>query len=105
MGFRVRYSALFHLFLLIDGFEWVWPSSIMTFLINDPPHNVFCNISLYAGDTTSYSKCDQASNLWQLLELASELEYDSQNTPNWVGKCIVDFSAGKTQLVSFDWSV
>ena len=26
--------------------------------------------------TTLYSKCDQASDLWQQLELASELESD-----------------------------
>ena len=28
-----------------------------------------CNIAIYA-DTTWYSKCDQASDLWQQLELA-----------------------------------
>ena len=32
------------------------------------------NIDIYADDTTPYSKFDQASDLWQLLELASELE-------------------------------
>ena len=31
-------------------------------------------------DTTLYSKCDQASNLWQQLKLASELESDLQDT-------------------------
>ena len=35
-----------------------------------------CNISIYADDTTLYSICDQASDLWQQLELASELESD-----------------------------
>ena len=35
---------------------------------------MMCNIAIYADDTTLYSKCDQASNLWQQLELASELE-------------------------------
>ena len=35
-----------------------------------------CNISIYADDTTLYSLCDQASDLWQQLELASELESD-----------------------------
>ena len=38
--------------------------------------NVICNIVIYADDTTLYSKCDQASDLWQQLELASELEFD-----------------------------
>ena len=41
--------------------------------INDLPDDVICNIAIYADDTTLYSKCDQASNLWQQLELASEL--------------------------------
>ena len=41
--------------------------------INDLPDNVICNIAIYADDTTLYSMCDQASDLWQQLELASEL--------------------------------
>ena len=38
--------------------------------------DVICNIAIYADDITLYSKCDQASDLWQQLELASELESD-----------------------------
>ena len=44
--------------------------------INDLPDNVICDIAIYADDTTLYSKCDWASDLWQQLELASELESD-----------------------------
>ena len=33
-------------------------------------------IGIYADDTTLYSKCDQAYDLWRQLELASELESD-----------------------------
>ena len=44
--------------------------------INDLPDDVICNIAIYADDTTLYSKCNQASDLWQQLELASELESD-----------------------------
>ena len=44
--------------------------------INDFPDDVIYNIAVYADDTALYSKCDQASDLWQQLELASELEYD-----------------------------
>ena len=51
-----------------------------------------------------YSKCDQASDLWQQLELASELEFDLQDTVDWGKKSLVDFNAGKTQLVLFDRS-
>ena len=39
-----------------------------------------CDVAIYADDTTLYSKCDQASNLWQQLELASELESDLRDT-------------------------
>ena len=35
--------------------------------------DVICNIAIYADDTTLYSKCDQASDLWQQLELVSSL--------------------------------
>ena len=31
--------------------------------INDLPDDVICNITIYADDTTLYSKCDQASDL------------------------------------------
>ena len=33
--------------------------------INDLPDDAICNIAIYADDTTLYSKCDQASDLWQ----------------------------------------
>ena len=44
--------------------------------INDLPDDVICNIAIYADDTTLYSKCD----LWQQLELASDLEANLQDT-------------------------
>ena len=47
--------------------------------INDLP-DVICNIAIYADDTTLYSKCDWASDLWQQLELAFELESDLRDT-------------------------
>ena len=72
--------------------------------INDLPDDVICDIAIYADDTTLYSKCDQASDLWQQLELASELESDLQDTVDWGKRWLVDFNAGKTQLVSFDRS-
>ena len=40
--------------------------------INDFPDDVICNIAIYTDDTTLYSKSNQASDLWQQLELASE---------------------------------
>ena len=48
--------------------------------ITDLPDDVICDIAIYADDTTLYSKCDQPSDLWQQLELASEIEFDLQDT-------------------------
>ena len=72
--------------------------------INNLPDDVICNIAIYADDTTLCSKFDQASDLWQQLELASELESDLRDTVDWGRKWLVDFNAGKTQLVLFDRS-
>ena len=87
--FQVRYLALFLLFLVIGGFGLFWMENLhkniqlmlgflkglflvlhssyytlMTF-----PDDVICNIATYADDTTLYSKCNQASDLWQQLEI------------------------------------
>ena len=72
--------------------------------INNLPDHAICDIAIYADDTTFYSKCDQASDLWQQLELVSELESDLWDTVDWGRKWLVDFNAGKTELVSFDQS-
>ena len=71
---------------------------------NDLPDDVICEIAIYADDTTFYSKCDQASDLWQQLELASELESDLRDSVDWGIKWLVYFNAGKTQLLSFERS-
>ena len=49
--------------------------------------------------------CDQISDLCQQHELTSELESVLQDTVDWSKKWLVDFNAGKTQLVQFDWSI
>ena len=72
--------------------------------INDLPDDVICDIAIYAYDTNLYSKFDWTSDLWQQLELTSELESDLQDNVDWGKKWLVDFNAGKTQLVSFDRS-
>ena len=82
----------------------ILPPTLFLLYINNLPDDVICNIAIYADDTTLYSKCDQASDLWQQLELASELESDLQDTVDWGKKWLVDFNAGKTQLVSFERS-
>ena len=64
--------------------------------INDLPDDVICDSAIYADDTT---KCDQASDLWQQLEMASKLEI-----LDWGKKRLADFNAGKTLLVLIDQS-
>ena len=39
-----------------------------------------------------------------VVELASDLESEVQDTVDGERKCPVDFSARKTKLISFDWS-
>ena len=72
--------------------------------INDLPDDFISNFAIYADVAILYSKCDQASDLWQQLEVASELESDLRNTADWCKKWLFDFNAGKTQLVLFDQS-
>ena len=48
--------------------------------INELLDDVICSIAIYTDDTTLYSKCYQASDLWQQVELASELESDLRDT-------------------------
>ena len=67
--------------------------------INDLPDDVICDIAVCADDTALCSECDRVSGLWRRLELASEIESDLRSTVDWGGKWLVDFSAGKTQLV------
>ena len=51
-------------------------ATLFLLYINDLLDDVISNIAINADDTTLFCKCDQASDLWQQLELASELESD-----------------------------
>ena len=77
------------------------PTLLLLYII-DLPDDSISNIAIYADNPTLYSKCDQASDLQQQLELASDLECDLRETADWGRKCLVDFNAGKTLLASFD---
>ena len=93
--------ALFPLFSVIDDFEWFYMANLHNniqlmleflkapFLVLHVPYytlmtlapdDIICDIVMYTGDTTLSSKGDQASDLWQQLELASELEFDLRET-------------------------
>ena len=91
---QVQFSGINH--------QWSWYPTLFLLYINDLPDDVICDIAIYA-NTTLYSKCDQAFGLWQ-LELTSELQSDLCDTVDWSRKWPVDLNAGKTQLLSFDWS-
>ena len=82
----------------------IFGPTLFLLYINDLPDDVICNISIYTDDTTLHSKCDKASDMWRQLELASELDSDFRDTVDRNRKWLVDFNAGKTQIVSFDQS-
>ena len=123
MESQIRYLVLFLPFSVIDSFGWFWMGSLhknmqlmlkflkapflvlyfsyytlMTFLM-------MLSVILISMLMILLScKCDQASDMRQHLELASELESDLQDTVDRGRKWLVYFKAGKTQLVSFDQS-
>ena len=60
--------------------------------MNDLPDDVTCDTAIYADHTTLYSKCDQASDPSQQLELDSELESALRDTVGWSKKWLVGIS-------------
>ena len=124
MEFQVRYLALFFSFLSNRQLQVVLDDKssqeytvntglpqgsifgLTLFLpyINDPPDDIVWDIAICADGAILYSKYGQASDLWQQLESASELESDLQDTVEWGKKRFFDFNGGRTHLVLFDWS-
>ena len=94
-------TFLFHIKLERIFRKNILGPSLFLLYINDLPH-IICDTAIYADDTTIYSKCDHQADLWKQLELASELESDLNGTVDWGKKQLIDFTAAKTQLVSFD---
>ena len=70
--------------------------------INELPDNAICSIAIYADDTTIFSKCEQASDLQQQLELASQLESDLETLLVGARSGLLISILGKSQLVSSD---
>ena len=64
--------------------------------INDLSDNVICDIAIYADHTTLCSKCDQAFDLWQQLELAPKFESDLRDT-------VAGSSLSVSMLAKFTW--
>ena len=61
------------------------------FNLNDM-NQLKCYIAIYVDVATLYSNCDQASDMWQQLKLASKLESDLQETVEWGKKWLIDFN-------------
>ena len=89
MKFQVIYLALCLLFSVIDDFEWFWMEilhkniQLMWGFLKTP--FLVLHFSYYIAILIllsmlmillSLSNCDRASDLWQQLELASELDSD-----------------------------
>ena len=66
--------------------------------VNELLHDFIHDIAIFADDTTLCFNCNQASDLWQQLEYASELESDLQDTVDWDKKWLIHFNARKDQL-------
>ena len=115
LEFLVRYLVFFPLFLVIGGFGWVWMGNLhkniqLTLKCLKGPF-LDLHLSYYALVTflmilsvillslliILLSSC--GNNQSWLLEL--KLIYKTLDQGR---KWLVDFSAGKSQLVSFDWS-
>ena len=117
----VRYLALFPLFLVIDDFEWFWMESLHK--------NIQLMLEFLKGPflVLHFSCCILMTLLMMLSVILLSLlmiplsiltvirhlicgnnlkwlESDLRDTVDWGKKWLVDFNAGKTQLVSFDRS-
>ena len=89
--------------LILEFLQILGPTLFLLY-INDLPEDGICDIAIYVDDTTLYSKCDQAPDMWEQPELASELESDIRNTVDWGKKQLDSFDAGKNQHYLFDRS-
>ena len=76
------------------------PTLFLLLSINGLPDDVISDIAIYA-DTTLSSKCNQESDLWQQLELTSNVEFDLWDTGLGL-ELAYWFQCWKYQLVSFD---
>ena len=114
MEFQVEFLS----FLIIDGFEWFWMRSLLKFIqlmpeFLDAPLVVlyfsyyrlmtFLMMSSVILLSVLMMLLSTTSELWQKLELTSELASDLRDTVDWTRKWHVDFNAGKVSLCESGW--
>ena len=124
MEFQVRYSVLFLLFSVIDDFEWFWMESLHknTHLMWEFLKAPFLVLHFSYYTLMTFLMMLSVILLSMLMIVLSILSVIGHlicgNNLNWllnlnliyetwwtgIKKWLVDFNAGKTQLVSFDWS-
>ena len=69
--------------------------ALLLLYTNDLPGHGICNFAIFADDTAHNLKLDQESDLWQQLELASELNSDLRDNVDSGRKWLVDFNLEK----------
>ena len=123
MEFQVRYLTLFLLFSVIDSFKWFWMESLhkniqlMLEFLKAP--FLVLHFSYYTLMTflmmLSVILPSMLMILLSILSVIRHLIFGNNlswllnvnltyETLNWHKKWLVDFNAGKTQLVLFTWS-
>ena len=79
----LSFLSIIRLQVVLDGKssqEYPVNTAVPQGSILGPTLDDVCNVAIFADDTTLYSKCDQASDQWQQVELASGLEFDLRDT-------------------------
>ena len=107
--FQIGYLALFHLFSEIDSFGWFWMESFLKsiqFIVefprlhSGPPHFSYCTSVTFL----MLLYVILLSMPMMLLSTLTVIKHRICATTRVGLKWLVDFSAGKARLVSFDWS-
>ena len=124
MEFQVIYLALFLIFSVINDFEWFWMANLhkniqlvleffkAPFLVLHFSYYTLMSFLMIFSVILlslliillSILSVMRRLILWRQLELASVFESDLWDTVDWGRKSLVDFNAGKTQLVLFNRS-
>ena len=76
--------------------------TLFLLFINDLPDHVTSQLAIYADDSTLYSCLDKTDDLFDMVELAANLEYDLRSTVEWGKKWLVSFNTSKTKLLSIN---